>query len=141
MGKLHEITRRNVHDENIKISRFVSTSPRERNMLAVGTPRGINRITFSRGQAQHICSIYIHSIYLRSASASRHKHDFIAGLGIQLAFHFERSGMSNALQSAAVEIGLVDLRVTASGAVDQKMPAVEQKVGSGVHGGFLVVVN
>jgi hypothetical protein len=109
MGKLHEVSRRNVHDENVEVSWFESTSPRKRNMLAVGTPRGINRIAFPRGQTDHICSIYIHSIYLRRASAPRDKHDVVAGLGIHLGFHFERSGMGDPAQPAAVEIGLVDL--------------------------------
>ncbi len=113
MGKLHEVSRRNVHDENVKVSWFESTSPRKRNMLAIGAPRGINRIAFPRGQAGHICSIYIHSIYLRRAAASRDKHDVVAGLGIHLGFHFQGSGMGNAAQAAAVEIGFVNLRISA----------------------------
>src|SRR6202051_3566407 len=141
MGKLHEVSSRNVHDENVKVSWFESTSPRKRNMLAVGTPRGIHRIAFRRGQTRHICSIYIHSIYLRRAPASRDKHDVIAGLGIHLAFHFQGYGMRNAAQAAAVEIGLVNLRIAAGRAIDEKVPAVEHEIGGGVDRGFLVIVD
>src|SRR5260370_3493614 len=99
MGKLHKVTRRNIHDENVEVSWFVPTSPRKRNMLAVGTPRGIDCVAFPRGQTDHICSIYIHSIYLRRASAPRHKYDFISSLWIHLAFHFQGSGMGNTAQA------------------------------------------
>src|ERR1700731_1176699 len=84
MSKLHKVSRRNVHDENVEVSWFESTRPRKGNMLAVGTPRRIHRIAFPRAQPRHVCSVYIHSIYLRRASAPGYKHDFIAGLGIRL---------------------------------------------------------
>src|SRR5215467_11847801 len=141
MGELNKLSRRNVHDENVEVSWFVSTSPRKCNTLAVGTPRGINCIAFPRGQTDHICSIYIHSIYLRRASASRYKHNVVSGLGIYLTFHLQRSGMSYATQAAAVDIGFVNLRITTGCTVNEKVPAVEQEIGSCVHGSFLVIVD
>src|SRR5260370_26831291 len=70
MGELHHIAAGHIHDENIEVSRFISTSPRKRYVLSIGAPRGIDRIPFPSAQAGNVCSVYIHSIYLRRTSAS-----------------------------------------------------------------------
>src|SRR5271166_6101127 len=116
MGQLHDdVAAGHIHDEDVEIPWFKSTSPSKRDLLAIGVPRRIHGVALSGGQTRHIRSINTHSIYLRSAAAPRDKHQVLAGLGIYFRFHFERSGMGDALQVATVEIGLVNLGETAVG--------------------------
>src|SRR5271155_3052618 len=82
MGQLHDVAAGDIHDENIEISRFKSTSPRKSDVLAIGAPRWIHGVTLSGGQTRHIRSINTHSIYLRRASATGDKHNVLSGLRI-----------------------------------------------------------
>src|SRR5260370_41936162 len=84
VGKLLNLPAGNVHDKDIKVSRFVSTSPRKRNVLAVGAPRGLARVTLPGGQARNVCSISPHSIHLRRAAAPGAQNDALPGVGGQL---------------------------------------------------------
>src|ERR1700722_17160674 len=115
MGQLDHVAAGDVHNEDIEISRFESTSPCKRDVLAILAPRGIHCVTFPRSQAAHICSVNIHSIYLRCTAAPRDKYQILAGTGIYLRLHFQRAGMSNAMQIAAIQVGLIDLRETRVG--------------------------
>ena len=89
MGQLHHIAAGDVHDKDIEISRFESTSPCKCNVLAIGAPRRIHCVALPGGQAAHICSVNIHSIYLRRAAAPRNKNKIRAGAGIYLRLHFQ----------------------------------------------------
>src|SRR5713226_1851633 len=110
MGELHHIAAGHIHDENVEVSRFISTSPRKRYVLSIGAPRGVDCVPFPSAQAGNVCSVYIHSIYLRRTSASGNKHDIGAGLRVDFGFHFERPGVSDGAQASAVEIRQVNLR-------------------------------
>lgn len=48
MGELHNVAAGNIHDENIEISRFESTSPCKCDVLAVRVPRGIHCVALAR---------------------------------------------------------------------------------------------
>src|SRR5437588_12163600 len=87
------LTRGNVHDKNVKVPWFKSSGPCESNVLAIGAPRGIHRVAFTSGQADNICTINIHSIYLRSASAPVYEHKVVPGLRIHLRLDVQRPGM------------------------------------------------
>src|SRR6266478_3475204 len=98
MSELHDVAAGHIHNENVEVSRFISSRPRKRYVLSIGTPRGVHGIPFPSAQAGNVCSVYIHSIYLRGASAPRNEHNIVAGFGVDLGFHFKGAGMSNAAQ-------------------------------------------
>src|SRR5260370_11376154 len=141
VGKLLNLPAGNVHDKDIKVSRFVSTSPRKRNVLAVGAPRGVDRVTLPGGQARNVSSINTHSIYLRRAAAPGDKDDVRTGLGVHLGLHFQGSRVREGAQTRAIDVGDVNLRESAGGAVNEKVAAVGHEIGGGAQGGLLVVVD
>src|SRR5260370_11089769 len=87
VSELHNLAVRHVHGKDVEVSWFKSTSPRKSNMLAIGAPRGIHRVTFPRGEAENVRSIYIHSIYLRRATAPRHKNYIRSRFRIHFRLH------------------------------------------------------
>src|SRR5271163_1747334 len=118
MSKLYKLLAGYVHYKNVKVSRLEPARPRKCYGLAIRVPRWIDRVPFARSQASHVRTIHIHSIYLRRASASRCEDEIRAGLGIRLGFHFERSGVGDTPQAAAVDVGHKDLRNACCGGID-----------------------
>src|SRR5882757_3451462 len=96
MSELHDVAAGHIHDENVEVSRFISSRPRKRYVLSIGAPRGVHGIPFPSAQAGNVCSVYIHSIYLRRASAPGNEHNITSRFGVDLSLHFERAGMSDA---------------------------------------------
>ena len=142
MGQLHDVAAGDIHDEDIEVSWFKSTSPGKRNVLAIRIPRGIHGVALAGGQTLHVCSINIHSIYLRSAAAPGDKHKIVAGLRIHLRLHVQRAGMSDPLQIAAVQIGLENLRETRHWRWSKSAgDGCRAEIGRGVHGSLLVIVD
>src|SRR3984893_19263293 len=104
MSKLHNHAGRHVHGKDVEVTGFKSTSPRKSNMLAIGAPRGIHRVAFPRGQAENVRSIYIHSIYLRRATAPAHKNYIRASFRIYFRLDVQGTRVGNLPKPAAIQI-------------------------------------
>src|ERR1022692_4448168 len=142
MGKLYELLAGYIHYKNVKVSRLEPARPCKRYMLAIRIPRWIHRVPFATSQAGDVRAVYIHSIYLRCTSAPRREDDVRAGLRIRLRFHFERSGVGDAMKATAVDVGHENLGDAAGGGgINEQMPVVRHEVGRSVHGRILVQIN
>src|SRR5882762_618930 len=82
--ELHHVAAGHIHDENVEVARFISASPRKRNVLSVGAPRGVDRIPFPSAQAGNVGSFYIFAVFRRALKQTQYRYRFWGWLWLPL---------------------------------------------------------